>query len=229
MGCRRHRLKLAKKARVPCKSAITQAGAEVRSRGNEPIISPVSTTNGDWWEQECIFEWTTNSGEAMAHVSMSQIAMRMREIWSVPVVVQRTQAAFPRIQISHIGRSRNALNIWCANVSLSHRGASTGVKITTLSTGWNVADVGSGLTLICNGTNNSSQGVWLLRENSAILLNSLWNNLTEDGSYLSWIYPSGKLRKKGCQPRMLLCYWIYHWASLKTQKNKSHTDWLLAY
>ena len=22
----------------------------------------------------------------------------------------------------------------------------------------------------------------------------------EDGSYLSWIYPSGKLRKKGCQP-----------------------------
>ena len=22
----------------------------------------------------------------------------------------------------------------------------------------------------------------------------------EDGSYLSWIYPSGKLRKKGCEP-----------------------------
>jgi hypothetical protein len=28
-------------------------------------------------------------------------------------------------------------------------------------------------------------------------------NPLEDGSYLSWIYPSGKLRKKGCQPLLV--------------------------
>ena len=32
------------------------------------------------------------------------------------------------------------------------------------------------------------------------MLNSLQKNMQEDGSYLSWIYPSGKLRKKGCKP-----------------------------
>jgi hypothetical protein len=56
-------VKVGKYWRVPCKSAITQAGAAVTARGNEPIISPVSTTNGDWGDNRSISKWTTNCGD----------------------------------------------------------------------------------------------------------------------------------------------------------------------
>lgn len=40
-------VKVGKYWRVPCKSALPSSSAAIRSRGNEPIISPVSTTNGE--------------------------------------------------------------------------------------------------------------------------------------------------------------------------------------
>ncbi len=47
-------VKVGKYWRVPCKSAITQARQRNGATGDEPIISSVSTTNGDYrahWER----------------------------------------------------------------------------------------------------------------------------------------------------------------------------------
>lgn len=67
-------VKVGKYWRVPYKSAITQAGL-------------LGATNGDKRNLGGVFKWATDCREAMVLVLMSQTAMKMQEIWSVPAVV----------------------------------------------------------------------------------------------------------------------------------------------
>ena len=53
-------VKVCKYWRVPCKSAITQARSAIRCKGDEPIISSISTTNGDYRDIGSVSKWTKN-------------------------------------------------------------------------------------------------------------------------------------------------------------------------
>ena len=69
------------------KSALPASLTALGCKGDEPIILSIGATNGDKRNLGGVFKWATDCREAMVLVLMSQTAMKMQEIWSVPAVV----------------------------------------------------------------------------------------------------------------------------------------------
>lgn len=135
----------------------------------------------------------------MAPASMSQTVMKMQEIWSVPAVAQVRKQHSPLVRLVILVEAGTHL-IFDALMCPYQ----IGERVRALKL---LRSVTSGMLLMWDRGLHSYVMVQATVSKGCDYLGRIPANVKffaekplEDGSYLSWIYPSGKLRKKGCQP-----------------------------
>lgn len=194
-------VKVGKYWRFPCKSAITQArqrlGPRVMSHLFHQLVRPMATTEtlGAFLNGLLI---VVIDGTCFDVPDSDENA----RVFGRPSSRPGTQAAFPKVRLvilveagTHlifdalmcpyrIGERVRALKLL--------RSVTTGMLLMWDRGLHSYAMVQATVAKGCDYLGRISANVKFLAEKPL-----------EDGSYLSWIYPSGKLRKKGCKPLMV--------------------------
>jgi hypothetical protein len=191
-------VKVGKYWRVPCKSAITQArqrlGARVMSQLFHQLVRPMATTEtiGAFIAglRVVVIDGTTFD------VPDSDVNAR---VWGRPGTRPGIQAAFPKARLVILIEAGTHL-IFDALIC-PYR---IGERVRALKL---LRSVGQGMLLMWDRGLHSYAMVEATLATGCDYLGRIPANVKflleeprADGSYLSWIYPSGKLRRKGCQP-----------------------------
>ena len=191
-------VKIGKYWRVPCKSAITQArqrlGAGVMSRLFHQLVRPMATdeTLGAFLNGLRI---VVIDGTCFDVPDSDENA----RVFGRPSSRPGTQAAFPKVRLVILVEAGTHL-IFDA-LMCPYR---IGERVRALKL---LRSVTTGMLLMWDRGLHSYAMVQTTVAKGCDYLGRIQKNVKflaeqplEDGSYLSWIYPSGKLRKKGCQP-----------------------------
>ncbi len=191
-------VKVGKYWRVPCKSAITQArqrlGARVMSQLFHQLVRPMATTEtiGAFIAglRVVVIDGTTFD------VPDSDVNAR---VWGRPGTRPGIQAAFPKARLVILIEAGTHL-IFDALIC-PYR---IGERVRALKL---LRSVGQGMLLMWDRGLHSYAIIEATLATGCDYLGRIPANVKflleeprADGSYLSWIYPSGKLRRKGCQP-----------------------------
>jgi hypothetical protein len=191
-------VKVGKYWRVPCKSAITQArqrlGAGVMSRLFHQVVRPMATgeTLGAFLNQRRI---VVIDGTCFDVPDSNENA----RVFGRPSSRPGTVAAFPKVRLVILVEAGTHL-IFDA-LMCPYR---IGERVRALKL---LRSVTSGMLLMWDRGLHSYAMVQATVSKGCDYLGRIPANVKflaekplEDGSYLSWIYPCGKLRKKGSQP-----------------------------
>ncbi len=187
-------VKVGKYWRVPCKSAITQArqrlGARVMSDLFHRLVRPMATT-----------ETLGAFLNGLRIVAIDGTCFDVPDSDENARVFGRpgTQAAFPKVRLVILVEA--GTHIIFDALMCPYR---IGERVQALRL---LRSVTSGMLLMWDRGLHSYAMVQATVAKGCDYLGRIPANVKflvekplEDGSYLSWIYPSGKLRKKGCQP-----------------------------
>ncbi len=191
-------LKVGKYWRVPCKSAITQArqrlGAKVMSNLFYRLVRPMATTEtlGAFLNGLRI---VAIDGTCFDVPDSDENA----RVFGRPSSRPGTQAAFPKVRLVILVEA--GTHIIFDALMCPYR---MGERVRALRL---LRSVTSEMLLMWDRGLHSYAMVQATVAKGCDYLGRIPANVKflsekplEDGSYLSWIYPSGKLRKKGCQP-----------------------------
>ncbi len=191
-------VKVGKYWRVPCKSAITQArqrlGARVMSDLFHRLVRPMATTEtlGAFLNGLRI---VAIDGTCFDVPDSDENA----RVFGRPGSRPGTQAAFPKVRLVILVEA--GTHIIFDALMCPYR---IGERVRALRL---LRSVTSGMLLMWDRGLHSYAMVQATVAKGCDYLGRIPANVKflvekplEDGSYLSWIYPSGKLRKKGCQP-----------------------------
>ena len=191
-------VKVGKYWRVPCKSAITQArqrlGARVMSDLFHRLVRPMATTEtlGAFLNGLRI---VAIDGTCFDVPDSDENA----RVFGRPGSRPGTQAAFPKVRLVILVEA--GTHIIFDALMCPYR---IGERVQALRL---LRSVTSGMLLMWDRGLHSYAMVQATVAKGCDYLGRIPANVKflvekplEDGSYLSWIYPSGKLRKKGCQP-----------------------------
>lgn len=190
-------VKVGKYWRVPCKSAITQArqrlGSRVMSQLFNQLVKPMAT-----------------SETLGAFLNGLRIVVIDGSCFDVPDSEENarvfgrpgTIAAFPKVRLVILVEAGTHIIFDALLCPYS-----MGERVRALKL---LRSVQSGMLLMWDRGLHSYEMVHKTVSNGCDYLGRIPKNVKflaekplEDGSYLSWINPSGKLRKKGCQPIMV--------------------------
>nr|WP_242055704.1 IS4 family transposase [Nostoc flagelliforme] len=191
-------VKVGKYWRVPCKSAITQArqrlGAGVMSQLFHQLVRSMATG-------ETIGAFLNGLRIVVIDGTYFDLpdSDENARVFGRPGSRPGTQAAFPKVRLVILVEAGTHIIFDAIRVSIPHRRTSAGIKIITLCYIRDVVDVDRGLHSYAMVHATVSQGCDYLGRIPANV-KFITEKSLPDGSYLSSIYPSGKLRKKGCQP-----------------------------
>lgn len=191
-------VKVGKYWRVPCKSAITQArqrlGAGVMSQLFHQLVRPMAT-------DETIGAFLNGLRIVVIDGTCFDIpdSDENARVFGRPSSRPGTQAAFPKVRLVILVEAGTHL-IFDA-LMCPYR---IGERVRALKL---LRSVQRGMLLMWDRGLHSYAMVHATVSKGCDYLGRIPTNVKfiaekplEDGSYLSWIYPSGKLRKQGCQP-----------------------------
>jgi len=194
-------VKVGKYWRVPCKSAITQArqrlGARVMSQLFHQLVKPMATaeTLGAFLNGLRI---VVIDGSCFDVPDSEENAL----VFGRPSSRPGTMAAFPKVRLVILVEA--GTHIIFDALMCPYR---MGERVRALKL---LRSVQSGMLLMWDRGLHSYEMVHKTVSKGCDYLGRIPANVKflaerplEDGSYLSWINPSGKLRKKGCQPIMV--------------------------
>lgn len=194
-------VKVGKYWRTPCKSAITQArqrlGARVMSQLFHQLVRPMATgeTLGAFLKGLRI---VVIDGTCFDVPDSDENA----RVFGRPSSRPGTQAAFPKVRLVILVEA--GTHIIFDALMCPYR---IGERVRALKL---LRSVTSGMLLMWDRGLHSYAMVQATVAKGCDYLGRvpanvkfLAENPLEDGSYLSWIYPNGQLRKKGCQPRLV--------------------------
>lgn len=191
-------VKVGKYWRVPCKSAITQArqrlGARVMSQLFHRLVRPMATT-------ETLGAFLNGLRIVVIDGTCFNVpdSDENARVFGRPSSRPGTQAAFPKVRLVILIEAGTHL-IFDALMCPYRMGERVrALKLLRLVTAGMLLMWDRGLHSYAMVQATVSQGCDYLGRIPANV-KFLASQPLEDGSYLSWIYPSGKLRKKGCQP-----------------------------
>ena len=210
-------VKVGKYWRVPCKSAITQArqrlGARVMSELFHQLVRPMATgeTSGAFLNGLRI---VVIDGTCFDVPDSDENA----RVFGRPSSRPGTQAAFPKARLVILVEA--GTHIIFDALMCPYR---MGERVRALRL---LRSVNAGMLLMWDRGLHSYAMVQATVAKGCDYLGRIPGNVKflaekplEDGSYLSWIYPSGKLRKKGSQPILvrIIEYTIEHPDNLEEQ------------
>jgi len=191
-------VKVGKYWRVPCKSAITQArqrlGARVMSQLFHRLVRPMATT-------ETLGAFLNGLRIVVVDGTCFDVpdSNENARVFGRPSSRTGTQAAFPKVRLVILVEAGTHL-IFDA-LMCPYR---IGERVRALKL---LRSVSTGMLLMWDRGLHSYAMVHATVAKGCDYLGRIPANVKflaekplEDGSYLSWIYPSLKLRKKGCQP-----------------------------
>ncbi len=191
-------VKVGKYWRVPCKSAITQArqrlGARVMSNLFHRLVRPMATT-------ETLGAFLNGLRIVVIDGSCFDVpdSDENARVFGRPGSRPGTQAAFPKVRLVILVEA--GTHIIFDALMCPYR---IGERVRALRL---LRSVTSGMLLMWDRGLHSYAMVQATVAQGCDYLGRIPANVKflaekplDDGSYLSWIYPSGKLRKKGCQP-----------------------------
>ena len=191
-------VKVGKYWRVPCKSAITQArqrlGARVMSDLFHRLVRPMATT-------ETLGAFLNGLRIVVIDGTCFDVpdSDENGRVFGRPGSRPGTQAAFPKVRLVILVEA--GTHIIFDALMCPYR---IGERVRALRL---LRSVTSGMLLMWDRGLHSYAMVQATVAKGCDYLGRIPANVKflvekplEDGSYLSWIYPSGKLRKKGCQP-----------------------------
>ncbi|MEH2172278.1 IS4 family transposase [Nostoc sp.] len=194
-------VKVGKYWRVPCKSAITQArqrlGARVMSQLFHQLIRPMAT-------QETLGAFLNGLRIVVIDGTVFDVpdSDENARVFGRPSSRPGTRAAFPKVRLVILVEAGTHL-IFDA-LMCPYR---IGERVRALKL---LRSVQSGMLLMWDRGLHSYAMVQATASKGCDYLGRIPANVKflaeqalEDGSYLSYIHPSGKLRKKGCQPILL--------------------------
>ncbi|KOP26325.1 transposase [Hapalosiphon sp. MRB220] len=194
-------VKVGKYWRVPCKSAITQArqrlGSRVMSQLFHQLVKPMATaeTLGAFLNGLRI---VVIDGSCFDVPDSEENAL----VFGRPSSRPGTMAAFPKVRLVILVEA--GTHIIFDALMCPYR---MGERVRALKL---LRSVQSGMLLMWDRGLHSYEMVHKTVSKGCDYLGRIPANVKflaekplEDGSYLSWINPSGKLRKKGCQPIMV--------------------------
>lgn len=194
-------VKVGKYWRVPCKSAITQArqrlGARVMSQLFHQLVKPMATA-------ETLGGFLNGLRIVVIDGSCFDVpdSEENARVFGRPSSRPGTMAAFPKVRLVILVEA--GTHIIFDALMCPYR---MGERVRALKL---LRSVQSGMLLMWDRGLHSyemvhktvSKGCDYLGRSPANV-KFLAEKPLEDGSYLSWVNPSGKLRKKGCQPIMV--------------------------
>lgn len=194
-------VKLGKYWHIPCKSAITQArqrlGPRVMSQLFYRLVRPMATT-------ETLGAFLNGLRIVVIDGTCFDVpdSDENARVFGRPSSRPGTQAAFPKVRLVILVEAGTHL-IFDA-LMCPYR---IGERVRALKL---LRSVTSGMLLMWDRGLHSYVMVQATVSKGCDYLGRIPANVKffaenplEDGSYLSWIYPSGKLRKKGCQPLLV--------------------------
>ncbi len=194
-------VKVGKYWRFPCKSAITQArqrlGARVMSQLFHQLVRPMasSDTIGAFLNGQRI---VVIDGTCFDVPDSNENA----RVFGRPSSRPGTQAAFPKVRLVILVEAGTHLIFDALMCPYRIGERARALKL--------LRSVTSGMLLMWDRGLHSYAMVQATVARGCDYLGRIPANVKffveeslADGSYLSWIYPSGKLRKKGCQPILL--------------------------
>ncbi|WP_414579709.1 IS4 family transposase [Anabaena sp. CCY 9402-a] len=194
-------VKVGKYWRVPCKSAITQArqrlGARVMSQLFYQLVKPIAT-------DETLGAFLNGLRVVVIDGSCFDVpdSEENARVFGRPGSRPGTQAAFPKVRLVILVEA--GTHIIFDALMCPYR---MGERVRALKL---LRSVESGMLLMWDRGLHSYEMVHKTISQVCDYLGRIPANVKflaekplEDGSYLSWINPSGRLRKKGCQPIMV--------------------------
>ena len=194
-------VKVGKYWRVPCKSAITQArqrlGTRVMSQLFHQLVKPMAT-------DETLGAFLHGLRIVVIDGSCFDVpdSEENARVFGRPSSRPGTQSAFPKVRLVILVEA--GTHIIFDALMCPYR---MGERVRALKL---LRSVQSGMLLMWDRGLHSSEMVQTTLSKGCDYLGRIPANVKflaekplADGSYLSWIYPSGKLRKKGCQPIMV--------------------------
>lgn len=194
-------VKVGKYWRVPCKSAITQArqrlGARVMSQLFHQLVKPMATA-------ETLGGFLNGLRIVVIDGSCFDVpdSEENARVFGRPSSRPGTMAAFPKVRLVILVEA--GTHIIFDALMCPYR---MGERVRALKL---LRSVQSGMLLMWDRGLHSYEMVHKTVSKGCDYLGRIPANVKflaekplEDGSYLSWVNPSGKLRKKGCQPIMV--------------------------
>jgi hypothetical protein len=194
-------VKVGKYWRVPCKSAITQArqrlGARAMSQLFHQLVKPMATS-------ETLGAFLNGLRVVVIDGSCFDVpdSEENARVFGRPSSRPDTMAAFPKVRLVILVEA--GTHIIFDALMCPYR---MGERVRALKL---LRSVQSGMLLMWDRGLHSYEMVQTTVSKGCDYLGRIPANVKfltekplEDGSYLSWINPSGKLRKKGCQPIMV--------------------------
>lgn len=194
-------IKVGKYWRVPCKSAITQArqrlGARVMSQLFHASVKPIAT-------RETLGAFLNGLRVVVIDGSCFDVpdSEENARVFGRPSSRPGTMAAFPKVRLVILVEA--GTHIIFDALMCPYR---MGERVRALKL---LRSVQSGMLLMWDRGLHSYEMVQKTVSKGCDYLGRIPANVKflvekplEDGSYLSWLNPSGKLRKKGCQPIMV--------------------------
>ena len=203
-------VKVGKYWRVPCKSAITQArqrlGAKVMSQLFHQLVQPMATV-------ETVGAFLNGLRIVVIDGTCFDVpdSDENARVFGRPGSRLGTQAAFPKVRLVILVEA--GTHIIFDALMCPYR---IGERVRALKL---LRSVTSGMLLMWDRGLHSYAMVHATVSKGCDYLGRIPKNVKflveeplSDGSYLSWVYPSGKLRKKGCKPILIrvIVYTIEH-------------------
>ncbi len=194
-------VKVGKYWRVPCKSAISQArhrlGARLMSQLFHRLVRPIATT-------ETLGAFLNGLRIVVIDGTCFDVpdSEENARVFGRPSSRPSTQAAFPKVRLVILVEA--GTHIIFDALMCPYR---IGERVRALKL---LRSVTSGMLLMWDRGLHSYGMVHTTVSKGCEYLGRIPGNVKfiaekplADGSYLSWIYPAGSLRKKGCQPILL--------------------------